>query len=193
MSDVTRILSQIDSGDPSAADQLLPLVYEELRRLAAAKLIQEKPGNTLQATALVHEAYLRLADAEQGQHWQSRAHFFAAAAESMRRILIDRARQKRSDRRGGNWQRCELSDADRVSLPVDDDLLDLDDALTQFSAVDAQAAEVVKLRVFAGMTVEETAAVQNVSPRTVKRNWAYARAWLGRVLAGKTHQANRHK
>lgn len=185
MSDVTRILSQIESGDPSAAEQLLPLVYEELRKLAAAKMAHEKPGQTLQATALVHDAYLRLVDGEQVQHWDSRGHFFAAAAESMRRILIDMARQKQSDRRGGGWQRCELSDADRVTMPVSDELLDLDEALTRLSDVDPQAAELVKLRVFASMTVEEAATLQGVSSRTAKRNWAYARAWLGRELAPK--------
>ena len=183
MSDVTRILSQIESGDPSAAEQLLPLVYDELRKLAAAKLAHEKPGQTLQATALVHDAYLRLVgDGEREQSWDNRGHFFAAAAEAMRRILIDQARQKLSDRRGGGWQRCELSDADRVTLPISDELLDLDDALTRLSTVDPQAAELVKLRVFAGLTVEEAAAIQGVSTRTAKRNWAYARAWLGREL-----------
>ncbi len=183
MSDVTRILSQIESGDPSAAEQLLPLVYDELRKLAAAKLAHEKPGQTLQATALVHDAYLRLVgDGEREQSWDNRGHFFAAAAEAMRRILIDQARQKHSDRRGGGWQRCELSDADRVTLPISDELLDLDDALTRLSTVDPQAAELVKLRVFAGLTVEEAAAIQGVSTRTAKRNWAYARAWLGREL-----------
>src|SRR4029077_14489343 len=124
-----------EQGDPQASEQLLPLVYNELRNLAAAKLVQESPGQTLQATALVHDAYLRLVDVEQAQHWDSRSHFFAAAAESMRRILIDLARQKRSDRRGGGWQRCELSDADRVTVPVSDELLDLDDALTRLSAL----------------------------------------------------------
>ena len=183
MSDVTRILSQIESGDPSAAEQLLPLVYDELRKLAAAKLAHEKPGQTLQATALVHDAYLRLVgDGDREQSWDNRGHFFAAAAEAMRRILIDQARQKHSDRRGGGWQRCELSDADRVTLPISDELLDLDDALTRLSTVDPQAAELVKLRVFAGLTVEEAAAIQGVSTRTAKRNWAYARAWLGREL-----------
>ncbi|MGI8978124.1 MAG: ECF-type sigma factor [Pirellulaceae bacterium] len=183
MSDVTRILSQIESGDASAAEQLLPLVYDELRKLAAAKLAHEKPGQTLQATALVHDAYLRLVgDGDREQSWDNRGHFFAAAAEAMRRILIDQARQKHSDRRGGGWQRCELSDADRVTLPISDELLDLDDALTRLSSVDPQAAELVKLRVFAGLTVEEAAAIQGVSPRTAKRNWAYARAWLGREL-----------
>jgi RNA polymerase sigma factor (TIGR02999 family) len=188
LADVTRILSQIESGDPSAAEQLLPLVYNELRQLAAAKLAQETPGQTLQATALVHDAYLRLVDSHSTQHWDSRGHFFAAAAEAMRRILIDQARQKQTDRRGGGWQRWELSDADRVTVPISDELLDLDDALTRLSAVDPPAAELVKLRVFAGMTIDEAAALQGVSSRTAKRNWAYARAWLGRELASKISQ-----
>jgi RNA polymerase sigma factor (TIGR02999 family) len=183
MSDVTRLLLAIDDGDSRAAAELLPLVYDELRKLAATRMAQEKPGQTLQATALVHEAYIRLVDVEKAQDWHSRGHFFAAAAESMRRILIDLARQKLSDRRGGGRPRCELSDADHVTVPISDELLDLDDALTRLSAVDPQAAEVVKLRVFAGMTVEEAAALQGVSPRTAKRNWAYARAWLGREMA----------
>ena len=186
MPDVTQILSEIEQGDPAAAEQLLPLIYNELRTLAAAKLAQEKPGQTLQATALVHEAYIRLVDVEKAQHWDSRGHFFAAAAESMRRILIDLARHKRSDRRGGGRPRCELSDADRVTVPISDELLD--EALTRLSAVDPPAAELVKLRVFAGMTVEEAAALQGVSSRTAKRNWAYARAWLGRELAAKASQ-----
>lgn len=183
MSDVTQILGKLESADPSAAEQLLPLVYDELRKLAAARLAEEKPGQTLQATALVHEVYLRLVDVERAQHWNSRGHFFAAAAESMRRILIDKARQKRSDRRGGSWQRYELSDADRIAFPISDELLDLDEALTRLAAADPQAAELVKLRVFAGMSVAEAAVIQGVSTRTAKRNWAYARAWLGRELA----------
>jgi RNA polymerase sigma factor (TIGR02999 family) len=182
MSDVTRILSAIEQGDPHAADRLLPLVYDELRRLAAQKLAQERPGQTLQATALVHDAYLRLVDVEKAQNWNSRAHFFAAAAEAMRRILVEKARRKRSRRQGGTRCRRELSDEDLVEIPLTDELLDLDDALAKLSAADPQAAHLVKLRVFAGMTIEEVAAVQGVSPRTVKRNWAYARAWLGRQL-----------
>src|SRR5438552_3042883 len=183
MSDVTHILSAIEQGDPRAAEQLLPLVYDELRKLAAERMAQEKPGQTLQATALVHEAYLRVVDVERAQHWNSRGHFFAAAAEAMRRILIDLARGKRSQRRGAARPRCELSDDDLLDAPISDELLDLDDALAKLSAADPQAAELVKLRVFAGMTVEEIAHVQGTSPRTVKRNWAYARAWLGRALA----------
>jgi len=183
MSEVTRILGAIEGGDPSAAEQLLPLVYEELRQLAAQKLAQEKPGQTLQATALVHEAYLRLVDTEKAQHWNCRGHFFAAAAEAMRRILIEQVRRKRSQRQGGARRRCELSDEARVEIPLSDEAVDLDEALSKFSSTDPQAAELVKLRVFAGMTIEEVAEVQGVSPRTVKRNWAYARAWLGRELA----------
>src|SRR5262245_36639627 len=183
MSEVTRILSAIDEGDPHAAAPLLPLVYDELRKLAAAKLAHEKPGQTLQATALVHEAYLRLVEADQARPWSSRGHFFAAAAEAMRRILIDQARRKHSQRRGGMRGRCELRDGDRVEIPLDDELIDLDEALARLALADPQAAEVAKLRVFAGMTVEEVAQVQGASARTVKRNWAYARAWLGRQLS----------
>jgi RNA polymerase sigma factor (TIGR02999 family) len=183
MTDVTRILSAIEQGDPSAAEQLLPLVYEELHRLAAANLAREKPGQTLQATALVHEAYLRLVGVEQAQHWNSRGHFFAAAAEAMRRLLIDRARRKCGPRRGGTQRRRELRDEDLIEAPLNEELLDLDEALSRLAATDPQAAELVKLRVFAGMSVAEVAQLQGISPRTVKRNWAYARAWLGRALA----------
>jgi RNA polymerase sigma factor (TIGR02999 family) len=183
MTDVTRILSAIEQGEPSAAEHLLPLVYDELRRLAAHKLAQEKPGQTFQATALVHEAYLRLVDVDNVQHWNSRGHFFAAAAEAMRRILIEQARRKCSQRAGGLRRRCELRDDDCLDVSSDEALLDLDEVLTKLAATDPQAAELVKLRVFAGMTVEEIAQVQGVSPRTVKRNWAYARAWLGRELS----------
>jgi RNA polymerase sigma factor (TIGR02999 family) len=183
MSEVTRILSAIEQGDPAAAAQLLPLVYDELRQLAARRIAHEKPGQTLQATALVHEAYLRLVDAEEAQHWNSRGHFFAAAAEAMRRILIEHFRRKRSQRQGGACRRCELSEEDLIDIPLNDELVDLDEALAKLRATDAQAAEVVKLRVFAGMTIEEVAELQGISPRTVKRNWAYARAWLGRELA----------
>jgi len=182
MSDITQILSAIDAGDARAAEQLLPLVYDELRKFAAAQLAHEQPGQTLQATALVHEAYIRLVGGDKVQHWNSRGHFFAAAAEAMRRILVDAARRKRSLRRGGARQRAELLEDDAVSLPINDELLDLDTALTKLSETDSQAAEVVKLRLFAGMTVEEAAKVLGVSPRTAKRLWAFARAWLGREL-----------
>jgi RNA polymerase sigma factor (TIGR02999 family) len=183
MSDVTCILSAIEQGDPHAAEQLLLLVYDELRKLAAQKLAQEKPGQTLQATALVHEAYLRLVSVEQVQKWNSRGHFFAAAAEAMRRILVENARRKQSQRRGGAHQRCELRDDDRIEIPLEIQLIDLDEALTKLASADPQAAELVKLRVFAGMTVEEVAQAQGLSARTVKRNWVYARAWLGRQLS----------
>ena len=183
MDAVTKALAAIGRGDPQAAGQLLPLVYEELRKLAAQRLAQEKPGQTLEATALVHEAYLRLVDTEKVQHWNSRGHFFAAAAEAMRRILVDQARRKQSQRRGGLLGRFELRDDDRVDVPVDDELIDLDEALAKLASADPQAAELVKLRVFAGMTIEEAAQAQGTSARTAKRNWAYARAWLGRRLA----------
>ena len=190
MSDLAGRSSSIDPNDARTAAELLPLVYEELRLLAAARLNHEKPGQTLQATALVHEAYLRLIGGGAGEDsdpnapaFHSRSHFFAAAAEAMRRILIDAARRKQCQRHGGGAQRMDLLDEDLAALPVNDELLDLDAALTKLSAVDAQAAEMVKLRVFAGMTVEEAAAVTGVSPRTAKRHWAYARAWLGRELA----------
>jgi RNA polymerase sigma factor (TIGR02999 family) len=184
MSEVTEILCSMDRRDPHAAEQLLPLVYEELRRLAAQNIFHEHPGQTLQATALVHEAYLRLVDTEKAQHWNSRGHFFSAAAEAMRRILVERARRKRSQRHGGTRHRCELSENDRIALPLNEELIDLDEALTKLSVEDPQAAEVAKLRMFVGMTVEEVAATQAVSPRTVKRNWAYARAWMARELKG---------
>lgn len=188
MSEVTRILSAIEQGDPQAAEKLLPLVYAELRKLAARRLAREKPGQTLQATALVHEAYLRLVNVAKAQHWNSRGHFFAACAEAMRRILVDNARRKGSRRRGGKQGRCELRDSDRVGLPFLDEIIDLDEALTRLTATDPQAAELAKLRIFAGMTVEEVAEIQGVSARTVKRNWAYARAWLGRELAAYDQQ-----
>jgi RNA polymerase sigma factor (TIGR02999 family) len=184
MSEDTRILSAIEAGDPCAAEHLLPLVYEELRKLAAQKLAHEMPGQTIQPTALVHEAYIRLVDVKKVQHWDSRGHFFAAAAEAMRRILIDTARRKRAQRRGGGRPpRRLLSDDDVAAPPLDDQLLDLDEALARLAAVDPSAAELVRLRVFAGMAIEEVAQLQGISPRTVKRNWAYARAWLGRELA----------
>ncbi len=183
MSEVTRILSAIEQGDPQAADQLLPLVYDELRQLAAQKLAQEQPGQTLQATALVHEAYVRLVDTDAAQHWNSRGHFFAAAAEAMRRILVESARRKQSQKRGGGRQRLDLDSLVTVLKP-DDDLLDLDEALGQLAAVDAQAADLVKLRYFAGLTVPQAAEALGVSPRTADSLWAYARAWLLRSLGG---------
>jgi RNA polymerase sigma factor (TIGR02999 family) len=183
MSEVTRILYAVEQGDPHAADQLLPLVYDELRKLAAQRLSHESPGLTLQATSLVHEAYIRMVGGDKELHWDSRGHFFAAAAEAMRRILIDLARRKGSKRRGAARRRQQLCDEDLLEAPISDELLDLDQALTKLAQVDVQAAQLVKLRVFGGMTVEEIAQVQGVSARTVKRHWSYARAWLGRELA----------
>jgi RNA polymerase sigma factor (TIGR02999 family) len=185
MCDVTRILSQIDAGDPSAAEQLLPLVYEELRKLAAAKLAHEKPGQTLQATALAHEAYLRLAGAGQrGQSWDNRAHFLAAAAEAMRRILVENARRKNRRKRGGDLDRIELPDLAVTTVHSPEDLLSLDEALTALQQVDQQAAELVKLRYFTGLTLNEVAQALNISLRTANRTWAFARAWLYRRLHG---------
>jgi len=185
MHEVTRILEAIGQGDPRAAGELLPLVYDELRKLAAEKMAQEKPGQTLQATALVHEAYLRLVDTKAAAGWNSRGHFFAAAAEAMRRILVDNARRKRSRKRGGDQHRIDLNLPPDASPARHDDLLDLDEALAQLSAADPQAAELVKLRYFAGLTVAEAAAVLGVSPRTADFLWAYARAFLLRSLGGK--------
>jgi RNA polymerase sigma factor (TIGR02999 family) len=186
MNDVTRILSAIEQGDPLASEQLLPLVYDELRKLAAQKLAQEKPGQTLQATALVHEAYVRLVDSEKVSRWDSRGHFFAAAAEAMRRILVDNARRKQTGKHGGRSARHDLeSVAPAADPPADtDDLLALDEALTQFAAVDPAKAELVKLRYFAGLSLEDCAAVRGISPATAKRHWAFARAWLFRAVEG---------
>jgi RNA polymerase sigma factor (TIGR02999 family) len=180
MGDVTRILADIEQGDPRAAEQLLPLVYDELRKLAAQKMAQENPGQTLQATALVHEAYLRLVGAENEQCWDSRGHFFAAAAEAMRRILIENARRRQRLRHGGDRQQVDLNGIDlAVEVPVDE-LLVINEALEELTQADPAAAELVKLRYFAGMTVEEAADILGVPPRTAYRNWAYARAWLFR-------------
>lgn len=179
MSDVTQILHQIESGDPSAADQLLPLVYDELRKLAAAKLANEKPGQTLQATALVHEAYLRLVGKlGDGQVWNSQNHFFSAAAEAMRRILVDRARQKKSQKRGGGRKRAEIDVNWAIQLPKQCDLVELNDLLDGLAAADPKAAELVKLRFFAGLTGDQAAKVLGISPRSADMLWAYARAWL---------------
>jgi RNA polymerase sigma factor (TIGR02999 family) len=186
MNDVTQILSAIEQGDARAAEQLLPLVYDELRKLAAQKLAQEKPGQTLQATALVHEAYVRLVDAERVRRWDSRGHFFAAAAEAMRRILVENARRKRAEKHGGRSARHDLeSVAPAAEPPPDaDDLLALDEALTRFAAVDPAKAEVVQLRYFAGLSLDDCAAVLGISPATAKRHWAFARAWLFRAVEG---------
>jgi RNA polymerase sigma factor (TIGR02999 family) len=183
MSDVTRILSAIEQGDPHAAEQLLPLVYDELRRLAAQKIVQEKPGQTLQATALVHEAYLRLVDVEKVQQWNSRGHFFAAAAEAMRRILIESARCKKRARHGGNRQRIDLDEALLVAVDPSEDLLALDEALGRFEGVDPVAAQLVKLRYFAGLSMPQAAEALGLPLRTAERNWTYARTWLHRQLS----------
>jgi RNA polymerase sigma factor (TIGR02999 family) len=195
MSEVTRILSAIEQGEPHAAEQLLPLVYGELRKLAAQKLAQEKPGQTLQATALVHEAYLRLVQSpplEQGHsepghppsppRWDSRRHFFAAAAEAMRRILIDQARRKQRERHGGGLSRVELRDDEVVVASGDEQILLLDEALSKLAGIRPQAARLVQIRFFSGLTVEEAAPLLAISPRTARRLWVFARAWLRREM-----------
>jgi RNA polymerase sigma factor (TIGR02999 family) len=186
MTYVTRILSAIEQGDPHAAEQLLPLVYEELRQLAAHRLAQEKPGHTLQPTALVHEAYLRLVDVKQAEDWHSRGHFFAAAAEAMRRILIDRARHKQTRKAGGGRRRLDLDDIEPALEEENGDrLLALDEALRQLEAEDPRKAELVKLRFFAGLTAAQAAAALGVSTSTAEKDWAYARSWL-RVAIDRT-------
>jgi RNA polymerase sigma factor (TIGR02999 family) len=178
MADVTQILSQIESGDQAAAEQLLPLVYEELRKLAAARLTHEKPGQTLQATALVHEAYLRLVDCTTPPDWNSRGHFFAAAAEAMRRILLNRARDKKRHKRGGGRERIDL---DQVVIALDapaEELLELNEAMNELAERDLHSAKLVKLRFFAGLSLKEAADVLGLTRRQADRHWAYARAWL---------------
>jgi RNA polymerase sigma factor (TIGR02999 family) len=189
MNDVTQILNAIEEGDPRAAEQLLPLVYDELRKLAAQKLAQEKPGQTLQATALVHEAYLRLvanSECQAGESstpWNSRGHFFAAAAEAMRRILVEQARRKGRSKHGGDRKRVALEEALSIAETPSDDLVALDEALTQFELIDPEAARLVKLRYFAGLTMPEAAQVLGLSLRSAERNWTYARTWLLRNLS----------
>jgi RNA polymerase sigma factor (TIGR02999 family) len=187
-SEVTQLLRALESGDPAAADALLPLVYEELRRLAAAKLARETPGQTLQATALVHEAWLRLGGSE-NVSWQNRGHFIAAAAEAMRRILIDRARHKARQRRGGQWRRVELTEVTVAMADPDETVLAVHDALERLAAVDALKAEIVKLRYFVGLGQPEIAATLGLSEPTVRRHWAYARAWLYAELKGEKYSA----
>jgi RNA polymerase sigma factor (TIGR02999 family) len=189
MTDVTRVLSAIDQGDPHAAEQLLPLVYDELRKLAAQKLLQEKPGQTLEATELVHEAYLRLVgsadpSAAKEEHWNSRGHFFAAAAEAMRRILVENARRKQSKKRGGDRVRLDLEQLAVATSDRPDGVLDIDAALAGLASADPQAAELVKLRYFAGLSIPQAAEVLGVSARSADFLWAYARAWLLRSLTG---------
>lgn len=177
MSDLTRILQAMESGEAQAAEKLLPLVYEELRKLAAAKMAHESPNQTLQPTALVHEAWLRLTG-DENVKWEGRGHFFGAAAEAMRRILIDNARRKRALRHGGGQQRVDIEEVEIAALAKEDELLAMNEALEKFAAVDREKAELVKLRYFVGLTIEEAAAVLNISTPTAKRWWAYSRAWL---------------
>jgi len=183
MSQVTRILSAIEQGDPAAAEQLLPLVYDELRKLAGAKLVQEKPGQTLQATALVHEAYVRLVGSQESVEWNSRGHFFAAAAEAMRRILVESARRKQRLKHGGQHERVDLDSACAVTAAPSLDLLALDDALTRLAAAEPVKAELVNLRFFAGLTMPEAARALDMSLATAERHWAFAKSWLYAELA----------
>jgi RNA polymerase sigma factor (TIGR02999 family) len=191
MTDVTRILSAIEQGDPSAAEQLLPLVYDELRRLAAAQMAQEKPDHTLDATALVHEAYLRLVPGAKLQAaWQGRRHFFAVAAEAMRRILVESARRRAADKRGGGWQRLPLDEAQRITESPEG-LIALHEVLDQFAALSPERADLVKLRFFAGLSMPEAAAALNISLATAERWWQYARTWLYAALGGEEKRDSR--
>jgi RNA polymerase sigma factor (TIGR02999 family) len=190
MSEVPRILSALEQGDPSAAEQLLPLVYDELRKLAAQQLAHEKPGQTLQATALVHEAYLRLVGPADANCWRDRGHFVAAAAEAMRRILIEHARRKHAQKRGGDGQRFALAEADRMVIPDPDTLLTVDEVLQRLADEDPGSAAVARLRLFAGLSIEEAAAALGVSRATTFRDWAYARAILTAALAGEKKSEN---
>jgi RNA polymerase sigma factor (TIGR02999 family) len=178
MNEVTRILSAVEQGDPQAAEQLLPLVYNELRKLAAQRLALEKPGQTLQATALVHDAYLRLVGGEDAQKWNSRGHFFAAAAEAMRRILVEAARHKQTQKAGGGWHRLELADVEPSVKQSNVDLLALNEALQKLEATDPRKATLVKLRYFAGLTNDQAASALDISPSTADNDWAYAKSWL---------------
>jgi RNA polymerase sigma factor (TIGR02999 family) len=191
MSDVTRILSAIDQGDPQAAERLLPLVYDELRKLAAERMAREKPGQTLQATALVHEAYLRLVDTDKIQRWNSRGHFFAAAAEAMRRILVERARHKHSLKAGGDRHRQEMTEVEAPDAGPNVDLLALNEALEKLERQDRRRANVVKLRFFVGLTIEETALALDISTSTADGDWAYARCWLRLEMEGSREETIR--
>jgi RNA polymerase sigma factor (TIGR02999 family) len=182
MCDVTQILGKIEAGDPLAPAQLMAIVYDELRKLAAAKMAQENPGQTLQATALVHEAYIRLVDTNQAQHWESRGHFFAAAAEAMRRILVESARGKARHKRGGDWKRVDFEELDIVTTVTPDQLLAIDEALVRLGAEDPLAGELVKLRLFAGLSLAQATTALGISSATAYRHWAYARAWLRTAL-----------
>ncbi|MBS0265571.1 MAG: sigma-70 family RNA polymerase sigma factor [Planctomycetes bacterium] len=182
MTAVTQILASIEQGNPQAAEQLLPLVYAELRKLAAARMAAESQDHTLQPTALVHEAYLRLVDVERHQHWDNRGHFFAAAAEAMRRILVEQARHKRRERHGGGLRRKELLDEQLAAEPGDERILALDEALTKLSQIRPQAAQLVQLRFFAGLSAEEAAHAAGIASRSARRLWVFARAWLRREM-----------
>jgi RNA polymerase sigma factor (TIGR02999 family) len=184
MNEITQVLERIHNGEPSAAEALLPLVYDELRKLAAVKMAQEKPGQTLQPTALVHEAYLRLVDGEQKQHWDGRGHFFAAAAEAMRRILVERARQKKTVKHGGGRHRIDADTMALAAPEVEEDLIAIDQALDRLAALDPRKAELVKLRYFAGLTIEDCAEALGISCATAKRYWAYSRVWLFEQVTG---------
>ncbi len=184
MSGVTQILASIERGDPHAAEHLLPLVYDELRKLAARRMADEAADHTLQATALVHEAYLRLVDAPESRHWNSRGHFFMAAAEAMRRILVESARRKQRAKHGGDRQRIDLDQLDLAADQTSEELLALDKALEGLAAEEPACAEIVKLRYFAGLTIEEAAAARGISVRTANRDWAFAKAWLHQDLRG---------
>jgi RNA polymerase sigma factor (TIGR02999 family) len=186
MSEVTRILSAIEQGDPQASEKLLPLVYDELRKLAAHKMSQETPGQTLQATALVHEAYLRLVDGRKAQHWNSRGHFFAAAAEGMRRILVENARRKKRIKHGGDLERAEIELSSLPTRMSSDELVALDEALEKLKHEDPAKAQLVTLRYFGGMTIEQAAEVLGISRVTAHRYWTYARAWLHQQITGDT-------
>ena len=183
MSDVTRILSQIEQGDPHAAKDLLPVVYDELRQMAAAKMAQERSDHTLQATALVHEAYVRLLGPSQTVSWENRRHFFGAAAEAMRRVLVDAARKHNRAKRGGDWERVGFDLDELPGLGPNQDIADLDQALNSFSQKEPEKAELVKLRFFAGLTIEQAAEILGISTSTADRHWCYARAWLFREIA----------
>jgi RNA polymerase sigma factor (TIGR02999 family) len=189
MNEVTRILNAIEQGDSHASDELLPLVYDALRRLATEKMAQESPGQTLQATALVHEVYLRLVDTEKAQHWDSRGHFFAAAAEAMRRILVEQARRRSRIKRGGKWERIDLDQIELPSGTPPDQLLLINDELERLTAEEPVAGQLVKLRYFAGLSVEEAAESLNIARSTAYEHWSYARAWLHSAVFG--HSKNR--
>ena len=189
MSDVTLLLTAIERGDALAAEQLLPLVYDELRRLAASKMSDERPDQTLQATALVHEAFVRLVDVNNAQQWNSRGHFFAAAAEAMRRILVENARRRRQLKRGAGFQKAEDHEIAVVADNIQEDLIALDEALTKLTDTDPQAARLIQLRYFVGLSIPDAAKALGISPRTADRLWAFARAWLHREIQGSEDSA----